>query len=111
MSLVFSTENAKAPREGCVSAANTCHTTTQDAEHLNPYAQDFAKVNHDYGAVEGKDSDGDGFTNIDEIKAGTFPGDPKDNPNTKAKPKPPPTTTTTKPFPFSLLPDHLGSTR
>jgi len=94
-----------------LDSCNTCHTTTQDADHLNPYGQDFRKANHDYGAIEGLDSDGDGFKNIDEINAGTFPGDPNDNPNTKAKPKPPPTTTTTKPFPFSLLPDHLGSTR
>ena len=86
-----------------LDSCNTCHTTAQDADHLNPYGQDFGKANHDYGAVEGLDSDGDSFKNIDEINAGTFPGDPKDNPNTKAKPKPAPTTTTTKPFPFSLL--------
>jgi len=86
----------------------TCHTTQQDAQHLNPYGADFGKHNHDFGAIEPLDSDGDGFSNIDEIKAGTFPGDPKDNPNTKAKPKAPPsTTTTTRPFPFSLLPKGL----
>jgi len=90
-----------------LDSCTTCHTTTQDAEHLNPYGADFRKANHDLGAIEGLDSDGDGFKNIDEINAGTFPGDPNDNPNTKAKPKPAPTTTTTKPFPFSLLP---GST-
>ena len=92
-----------------LDSCNTCHTTSQDADHLNPYGQYFLKANHDYGAIEGLDSDGDGFKNIDEINAGTFPGDPKDNPNTKAKPKPAPTTTTTKPFPFSLL-GNLGST-
>jgi hypothetical protein len=90
-----------------LDSCNTCHTTSQDADHLNPYGVDFRKANHDYGAIEGLDSDGDGFKNIDEIKAGTFPGDPNDNPNTKAKPKPPPTTTTTKPFPFSLLPGSV----
>ncbi|HEY4409884.1 MAG TPA: thrombospondin type 3 repeat-containing protein [Acidimicrobiia bacterium] len=86
-----------------LDSCNTCHTTTQDADHLNPYGIDFRKADHDYGAIEGLDSDGDGFKNIDEINAGTFPGDPNDNPDTKAKPKPAPTTTTTKPFPFSLL--------
>src|SRR2546423_7429945 len=85
----------------------TCHTTSQDADHLNPYGVDFRKSNHDFGAIDGLDSDGDSFKNGDEIKAGTFPGDPNDNPNTKAKPKPPPSTTTTKPFPFSLLPNNL----
>jgi hypothetical protein len=96
-----------------LDSCTTCHTTTQDAEHINPYGMDFGKHDHDFGAIEQLDSDGDGFTNIDEIHAGTFPGDPNDNPNTKSKPKAPPsTTTTTKPFPFSLLPSglpHLGS--
>jgi len=55
--------------------------------------------------IEPLDSDGDGFTNIDEIKAGTFPGDPTDNATTTTTTKPKPTTTTTKPFPFSLLPN------
>jgi hypothetical protein len=90
-----------------LDSCSTCHTTSQDADHLNPYGADFRKANHDLGAIEGLDSDGDTFKNADEIQAGTFPGDPNDNPNTKAKPKPAPTTTTTKPFPFSLLPNGL----
>jgi hypothetical protein len=88
----------------------TCHTSPSGgADQMNPYGADFGKHNHDFAAIESLDSDGDGFSNIDEIKAGTFPGDPHDNPNTKPKeqPKPPPTTTTTRPFPFSLLPDTL----
>jgi len=100
--------NTKYKTQGTkLDSCNTCHTTTQDAEHLNPYGTDFRKANHDFGAIEQLDSDGDGFKNIDEINAGTFPGDPNDNPNTKAKPKPAPTTTTTKPFPFSLLPSNV----
>jgi hypothetical protein len=90
-----------------LDSCDTCHTTSQDADHLNPYGADVRKANFDFGAIEGVDSDGDGFTNIDEIKATTFPGNPNDNPNSKAKPKPPSTTTTTKPFPFSLLPSSL----
>ena len=85
----------------------TCHTSPSGGkENVNPYGTDFAKNNHDLGAVEGLDSDGDGFTNIDEIKANTFPGDPNDNPKAKPAPKPAPSTTTTTgaPFPFSLLP-------
>jgi hypothetical protein len=62
---------------------------------VNSYGAEFAKNNHDFGAVEPLDSDGDGFSNIDEIKALTFPGDPADNPNTKPAPKPAPSTTTT----------------
>ena len=78
-----------------LDSCQTCHTTTQDAQHLNPYGTDFGKSKHDLGAIEPLDSDGDGFSNIDEIKAGTFPGDPKDNPTTTTTTKPKPTTTTT----------------
>jgi hypothetical protein len=89
-----------------LDSCQTCHSSSSpSAENLNPYGADVRKNNHDFGAIEPLDSDGDGFTNIDEIKALTFPGDPKDNPNAKAAPKPAPTTTTTAPFPFSVLPN------
>jgi hypothetical protein len=92
--------NAKYKTSGSrLDGCQTCHTSSSPSkENLNPYATDYATADHDFGAVEGKDSDGDGFSNIDEIKALTFPGDPNDNPNTQ-KPKEPPkqsTTTTTK---------------
>lgn len=93
-----------------LDSCQTCHTSPSGgAENVNPYGADFGKNNHDFAAVEGLDSDGDGFSNIDEIKAETFPGDPNDNPNTKPEPEPAPTTTTstTRPFPFSLLPEDL----
>jgi hypothetical protein len=92
-----------------LDSCTTCHASSSPSkENLNPYGNDFGAANHDFGAIEGKDSDGDGFSNIDEIKAGTFPGDPNENPNKKAEPaKPAPTTTTTRPFPFNLLPDNL----
>jgi hypothetical protein len=59
---------------------------------------DFGRTDHDFAPVEGLDSDGDGFSNIDEIKAGIFPGHKDDNPNTRKpaeQPKPAPTSTTT----------------
>jgi len=103
--------NARYKTQGSrLDSCLTCHTTQSGgAENLNPYGKDFAAANHDFGAIEPKDSDGDGFSNIDEIKAGTFPGDPNENPDKKPEPpkKPAPTTTTTKPFPFSLLPENL----
>ena len=88
----------------------TCHTSAGGgAENVNPYGQDFAKNNHDFAAVEGLDSDGDSFSNIDEIKAETFPGDPNDNPNSKPKeePKPAPSTTTTTKGPLAPITDLL----
>ena len=93
-----------------LDTCSTCHTSSSPSrENLNPFGSDFSAANHDFGAIEAKDSDGDGFSNIDEIQAGTFPGDPNENPNKKPEPpkKPAPTTTTTRPFPFSLQPDHL----
>ena len=92
-----------------LDTCSTCHASSSPSrENLNPYGADFAAANHDFGAIEAKDSDGDGFSNVDEIMAGTFPGDPNENPDKKAEPpKPAPTTTTTRPFPFSLLPDNL----
>ena len=93
-----------------LDTCSTCHASSSPSQdNLNPYGKDFGAANHDFGAIEPKDSDGDGFSNIDEIKAGTFPGDPNENPNKKpeAPPKPAPTTTTTKPFPFSLLPGNV----
>jgi hypothetical protein len=68
----------------------TCHTSQSGgAANMNPYGVDFGK-SHDFASIEGLDSDGDGFSNIDEIKADTFPGDKDDNPNAK----PAPSTTT-----------------
>ena len=52
----------------------------------NPYGADYAANGHDFASIEQLDSDGDGYTNLDEITAGTFPGDPNDFPNA-----PPPT--------------------
>ena len=84
----------------------TCHTQQAGGKDaMNPYGTDFGAANHDYGAIEGKDSDGDGFSNLDEIKAGTFPGNKDDNPNSKPKekPKPPPPSTTTTTGPLDAI--------
>ena len=62
---------------------STCHTATlpkKDGDHANnAYGADLAKTKkdgkYDFAAIEKKDSDGDGVSNIDEIKKGTNPGD------------------------------------
>jgi hypothetical protein len=99
--------NAKYNTRGAkVDSCLTCHTQQQGGtENINAYGKDFGAANHDFGAVEGKDSDGDGFSNIDEIKADTFPGNKDDNPNTKpkAQPKPPPPSTTTTTGPLDAI--------
>jgi hypothetical protein len=66
-------------------SCNICHTTVPTT---NPYGTDLANNGGTGGnidpatflAVEGLDSDGDGFTNIEEINAGKFPGNPASRP-------------------------------
>ena len=56
-----------------------CHANQDDYER-NAYGQDvennISKGVPNFKAIEQLDSDGDGFTNIQEINAGSFPGDP-----------------------------------
>ena len=54
-----------------LDSCNVCHTTVPA---LNPYGTDYAANGNNFVAIETIDSDGDGYTNIDEINAGTFPG-------------------------------------
>lgn len=83
----------------------TCHnSSTPSVENRNSYGVDFAKANYDFGAIEQLDSDGDGFKNIEEIKALTFPGDRQDNPSTATTTTSTTTTTTTRPSPVPGLP-------
>ncbi|RYG40771.1 hypothetical protein EON79_22010, partial [bacterium] len=58
-------------------------------------------------SLDAKDSDGDGATNLEEIKAGTLPGDPASHP---VKAVVPATGTAPKPEPESgdLVPRHSG---
>ena len=54
-----------------------CHDN-EDSYSLNTYGMDLQKTMKtglSFVAIEGLDSDGDGFTNIEEIKADVAPGD------------------------------------
>jgi len=68
----------------------TCHVKPlpkKEDHESNAYGKDVvskavvdpkaATKTYDFTKIEGLDSDGDGVKNIDEIKAGTNPGDPK----------------------------------
>ena len=56
-----------------------CHTTSFGfIRNPNPYGTDYQKNGLNFTMIEPLDSDGDGFTNIDEIHNLTFPGDAKD---------------------------------
>ena len=69
------------------TALNTCGLCHPNGtSSFNPYANDFAAAGHSFKAIESLDSDKDGFTNLVEINARTFPGDAKSVP----APTPPP---------------------
>jgi hypothetical protein len=58
-----------------------CHTTSNASSSArNPYGSAFGKNGHSFAAIESLDSDGDTFSNLDEIIAKTFPGNSKDKP-------------------------------
>lgn len=68
-----------------LDSCSTCHTS---APALNPYGSALRANGFNFGAIEGLDSDGDGFTNLQEIRALTLPGSASSRPTT-------PTTTST----------------
>jgi hypothetical protein len=66
-----------------LAKCSTCHVKPMakkgDAE-VNAYGKALGKADkdgkYDFAKIEKADSDGDGVSNIDEIKKGTNPGDP-----------------------------------
>ncbi|MBI5101231.1 MAG: cytochrome c, partial [Nitrospirae bacterium] len=67
---------------------NICHNPDYSR---NGFGSDFAANGHNLGAIEAMDSDGDGFSNIAEINAVTFPGNASDRPAVNGGPAPAPT--------------------
>ena len=78
--------NAQYPGNSFGNSCSICHGTLPATD---PYGTALADAGGTGGnidpavfvAVEGLDSDGDGFTNIQEINAGTFPGNPNSHPS------------------------------
>lgn len=77
-----------APNDGtalATAACLVCHAKMPPSKDLNPYGADLARQGKTraaaaFNAIEKVDSDKDGFTNIQEIAAGTLPGDPASKP-------------------------------
>ena len=69
-----------------IDACNLCHNSPGGGDARNSYGLSYASSGRNFGAIESTDSDGDGYTNLLEIKSLTFPGDANDHPTT-----PPPT--------------------
>ncbi len=75
--------------DGCT----LCHAGgSPSGGNLNGFGTDYRTNGHNFGAIEGLDSDGDGFTNLAEIQALTFPGNATDHPGS---PTPVPSATPT----------------
>jgi len=71
----FNTAYPNSPLKGnCI----VCHTSPP---RVNPYGKAFEDRDESFNRIESLDSDGDGFANLAEINAGTFPGDPTSNPS------------------------------
>jgi hypothetical protein len=76
-----------------LDSCSLCHTSPPT---LNVYGAAYLAAGRNtaaFAAIENVDSDKDGWTNIQEIMALTFPGDPNDHP---AANSPTPTATTTR---------------
>lgn len=71
-----------------LDSCSLCHTSSIPA--LNSYGSAFATNGRSFTAIENLDSDGDGFSNIAEIRALSLPGDPN------SRPAAPPTLTPTR---------------
>ena len=67
------------------SALNSCVLCHPAGGYsLNSYASAYRAAGHSFTAIEGADSDRDGFSNIVEIRALTFPGNAASFPTTAA---------------------------
>jgi hypothetical protein len=103
-----------------LDTCSLCHTSS--IPNLNPFGSAYKNAGRStsaFSAIESTDSDGDGFTNIQEIMALTFPGDASDFPAQSpptATPFPPatatptPTATNIPPTPTNTLPPPPSAT-
>ncbi len=53
---------------------NVCHQQASGGP-MNLFGQDYVKHGNNISTISSLDSDGDGFTNDEELREGTFPGD------------------------------------
>ncbi len=82
---LFNTEYGTAGTNGgsTLGSCITCHVNSNGIGGLNSYGTDWKVFGGDaaaFAAIEDRDSDGDGYSNIDEILVDTFPGDAASQP-------------------------------
>lgn len=69
-----------------------CHKNREGGGPRNIFGQEFQIYGYDFAVLENRDSDGDGFTNLEELTSLTIPSNPKNFPKVGAKTKPAPVT-------------------
>jgi hypothetical protein len=85
-----------------LNTCGLCHIDPAGGGSRNSYGSAYSANGHNFKTIEPLDSDGDGFTNITEINARTFPGDATSHPST-ADTTPPTVTTFSLPSTSSSL--------
>lgn len=68
-----------------IDACSLCHN---GGSARNPFGAAYQHAGHQFAPIEPDDSDGDGFTNLEEIVALTFPGNAGDTPAVAPSPTP-----------------------
>lgn len=94
---------ASTPLDSCA----LCHTSVPA---LNGYGSDWKNSSKNFSAIEGRDSDGDGWSNIEEIQALTMPGSASSKPSPPTTTTQPPTTTTQPPSTTTTAPPTTTTT-
>lgn len=67
-----------------------CHKNKEGGGPRNAFGQDFQIYSYDFAVMENLDSDGDGFTNLEEFMALTIPSNPKNFPKERIEIEPAP---------------------
>ncbi|WP_394698060.1 PGF-CTERM sorting domain-containing protein [uncultured Methanolobus sp.] len=70
-----------------LDSCDTCHAGPNGGS-TDPYGRAYSSSGRNFASIEDSDSDGDGFTNLEEINALTFPGNASDFPEPAAEPVP-----------------------
>ncbi len=68
-----------------INVCNLCHNSPSGGDARNSYGLSYALTGNNFAAIENTDSDGDGWTNLQEIKSLTFPGNATDHPTPPPK--------------------------